>query len=168
VRCGIGLCFALLPLYVIHLGLDAQQSLQILAVASAGSLLFQPFAGRLIDRFTPHSVLLVSAILQVAFCAVWAHAVTSGTWVWPLMLAWGASGGAMYAACITGLGKKFSTRNLAAATTGYLMMWESGALFGPFLVGVAMDIWDPHGMAIVLALLGVVLVAVTLRRVSIV
>jgi hypothetical protein len=98
----------------------------------------------------------------VAFCAVWAHAVTSGTWVWPLMLAWGASGGAMYAACITGLGKKFSTRNLAAATTGYLMMWESGALFGPFLVGVAMDIWDPHGMAIVLALLGVVLVAVTL------
>lgn len=158
--------FALFPLYVIHLGLDASQSLQILAAGSAGSLLFQPFAGRLIDRFSSSLVLQVSAVLQVMFCAVMALAVASHVWLWALMVAWGASGGAMYAACITGLGKKFSIRDLPAATTGYLMTWESGALLGPFLVGVAMDVWDPHGMVLVLAILGGLLAAATVRRCS--
>jgi len=61
----------------------------------------------------------------------------------------------MYTASITGLGKKFATHDLPAATTGFLMAWECGALLGTLIAGAAMDAWDPHGMALVLGLFGV-------------
>ncbi len=158
---------ALLPLYAIHLGSEPGRSLRFLTAMYVGSLIFQPISGRLIDRFSPRAMLLACGLVQVAFCAVLASAVSSDFLVWPLMLVWGASGGAMYTACITGLGAKIPTGDLPAATTGFLMVWQSGALLGPLFAGVAMEIWDPHGMAIVLAAFGGMLVLTSLRRVPV-
>lgn len=158
-----GTSLALLPLYAIHLNSEPSRSLNLLSVMCVGSLIFQPISGRLIDRFSPQSVLLVSAIAQVAFAVVLAPALQSAMMMWPLMLAWGATGGAMYTAGITGIGTKFSNHDLPAATTGFTMVWEAGALSGPLLAGIAMQVWDPHGMAAVIGVLGAVLVLALLR-----
>jgi hypothetical protein len=45
------------------------------------------------------------------------------------------------------------------------MAWELGGLMGPIAVGIAMAAWDPHGLAVVFIVLGIAVIAATLRRI---
>ena len=159
-----GTLLALMPLYAIHLGSEPGRALQLLTGICIGSLICQPVVGRLIDRTSPRFVMAICGATQVVVCGVVAMAVVSGLAVWPLMLIWGAAIGGMYTAGIAGLGSKFSASELPVASTGFTMVWEFGALSGPVVTGVAMQVWDPHGMAIVLGVLGGTLLFASARR----
>ena len=99
----------------------------------------------------------------MAICAVLAQSISSDMAIWPLLFAWGAAVGGMYTAGLAGLGSKFAAGDLPAASTGFTMVWEVGALWGPAIAGIAMQVWDPHGLAVVLAVLGGLLLLATLR-----
>lgn len=165
--CTWGSALALLPLYAMHLGLQGEQGLRFLSALCIGSLIGQPIIGRLIDKFTERLVLMVCGIVQVICCATLATAVGQGIIAWPLLFAWGAAIGGLYTAGLTGLGKRVAQANLPAASTAFTMVWEAGGLLGPIIVGVAMVGWDPHGLALVFAVLGIAMVIATLLRVPI-
>lgn len=158
-----GTQLSLLPLYAIHSGLEPGRALQLLTGICVGSLVSQPVLGRLIDRFSPTHVLAVCGAAQLLICAVLAQSVSSDLMIWPLVFAWGAAVGGMYTAGLSGLGSKFTAGDLPTASTGFTMMWEVGALFGPVIAGAAMQVWDPHGLAAVLAVLGTLLLLASLR-----
>ena len=100
---------------------------------------------------------------QLAICAVLAQSISSNMMIWPLVFAWGAAAGGMYTAGLSGLGAKFEAGDLPTASTGFIMVWEVGALLGPVIAGAAMQVWDPHGLAAVLAVLGTLLLLASLR-----
>lgn len=154
---------SLLPLYAIHSGSEPGRALQLLTGICVGSLACQPVLGRLIDRFSPTYVMAVCGAAQLAICAVLAQSISSNMMSWPLVFAWGAAAGGMYTAGISGLGAKFAAGDLPTASTGFTMVWELGALLGPVIAGVAMQLWDPHGLAAVLAVLGTLLLLASLR-----
>jgi MFS family permease len=158
-----GTQLSLLPLYAIHSGAEPGRALQLLTGMCVGSLACQPVVGRLIDRFSPSHVLIVCGAAQLAICAVLAQSIASDMAIWPLVFAWGAAVGGMYTAGLAGLGSKFAAGDLPAASTGFTMVWEVGALCGPAITGIAMQVWDPHGLAVVLAVLGGFLLLASLR-----
>jgi MFS family permease len=158
-----GTQLSLLPLYAIHSGAEPGWALQLLTGICVGSLACQPVVGRLIDRFSPAHVLAVCGAAQLLICAVLAQSISSDMVIWPLVFAWGAAVGGMYTAGLSGLGSKFAAGDLPAASTGFTMVWEIGALCGPAITGAAMQVWDPHGLAVVLAALGSFLLLASLR-----
>lgn len=159
-----GTQLSLLPLYAIHSGTDSGRALQLLTGMCVGSLACQPVVGKLIDRYSPGHVLIACGAVQLAICAVLAQSILSDMAIWPLLFAWGAAVGGMYTAGLAGLGSKFAAGDLPAASTGFTMVWEVGALCGPAIAGIAMQVWDPHGLAVVLAALGGLLLFATVRK----
>ena len=158
-----GTLLALLPLYAIHSGSEPGRALQLLTGMCVGSLASQPILGRLIDRFSPTHVLAVCGAAQLVICVVLAQSISSDLIIWPLVFAWGGAVGGMYTAGLSSLGSKFNASDLPAASTGFTMVWEVSALFGPVIAGAAMQFWDPDGMAAVLAVLGTFLLLGSLR-----
>ena len=57
------------------------------------------------------------------------------------------------------------TRSPASANAAFIMMYGVGSLLGPPIAGMAMDSWDPQGLAVALAVFcgGYVLVALALK-----
>jgi MFS family permease len=159
-----GTLLALLPLYAIHLGLESGRALQLLTGLCIGSLICQPVVGRLIDRTSPRFVMAICGATQLVVCGTMAMVINSEIAVWPLVLVWGAAIGGMYTAGIAGLGAKFSPGDLPVASTGFTMVWEVGALSGPIVTGIAMQGWDPHGLAVVVGVLGGILLFASARR----
>ncbi len=159
-----GSLLALFPLYAMHLGHDTGEALRFLTAMCVGSLICQPLIGRAIDRFTPRLVLMAAGLAQIIISMALAAAVGVEIAVWPLLLAWGASIGGMYTASLTGLGGRFPEADLPAASTAFTMVWEAGALTGPLIIGVAMQGWDPHGLAVVTGVLGTVLALTSLHK----
>jgi predicted MFS family arabinose efflux permease len=147
-----------------HLGRDSGDALRFLTAMCIGSLICQPLIGPVIDRFTPRLVLMVTGLAQIIISFGLAASVNSELAVWPLLLAWGGSIGGIYTASLTGLGERFLEADLPAASTAFTMVWEVGALAGPLIIGLAMRGWDPHGLAVVTGVLGMVLALATFRR----
>ena len=158
-----GTQLSLLPLYAIHLGSEPSRALQLLTGICIGSLAAQPILGRLIDRFSAGSVLAICGAAQLIICIVLAQAISTNLAIWPLVFAWGGAVGGMYTAGITSLGSKFAAADLPAASTGFTMVWEVGALSGPVIAGASMQVWDPHGMAAMLSVLGAFLLLAAIR-----
>ena len=107
---------------------------------------------------------MTTGLAQILISAALAIAVVSDLGAWPLLLAWGASIGGIYTASLTGLGARFPEADLPAASTAFTMVWEAGALAGPLMIGMAMLGWDPHGLAVVTGILGVILALSCIRR----
>ena len=65
------------------------------------------------------------------------------------------------------MGQQFKGGDLVMATAAVGMLWGLGSLFGPVLAGVAMEMFEPHGMPLTFAaacLLFVLVAANHLRR----
>ncbi|MCP4496495.1 MAG: MFS transporter, partial [Phycisphaeraceae bacterium] len=54
---------------------------------------------------------------------------------------------------LAGIAEQFSGADLAAANSAFIFLYALGMLVGPPAAGLAMDVWDPHGLAGVIAML---------------
>jgi len=57
----------------------------------------------------------------------------------------------VYTIGLTILGERFKGRELASANATYVMLYAIGLLGGPMVEGVALDLWNPNGLMVVLA-----------------
>ncbi|MFN9357311.1 MAG: MFS transporter, partial [Alphaproteobacteria bacterium] len=77
---------------------------------------------------------------------------------------WGGVISAIYAVGLAHLGARFRGGVLAAANSAFAIIYATGTMVGPSLGGLAMDLWNPHGLVVVLALIPAVFVMVTAWR----
>ena len=143
---------ALLPLYGLHSGLSQDLSVLMLSVVLVGGLVFQLPMGWLADRMDRRRLLLGCAWAGVLGPAALPFAVHHDVLLWPLLLLWGGTVVGLYTIGLTLLGERFSPAALAGANTVFVMMNEIGGVTGPVIAGVAMELWDPHGLPAVLVL----------------
>ena len=71
---------------------------------------------------------------------------------------------AIYALGLTHLGSNFRGSQLAAANAAFSILYALGTLAGPGLGGIAIDLWDPHGLPVVLGLISAVFLGVVAYR----
>ena len=53
---------------------------------------------------------------------------------------------------------------MASANSAYAILYALGTMVGPSTGGLAMDLWNPHGLVLVLALIPAIFVALTVYR----
>jgi MFS family permease len=155
---------ALLPVYGVRVGLPENRALLLLTVFVLGNIVLQLPIGKLLDSWSQKGVLLLCGSIQCFGAVAFPFIVHDSPITWLFLLVWGGFLGGLYTTEMTMLGRRFEVDELSGASAAFSMAFSLGALFGPIVAGVAMQIWDPHGMLLVIgyAGAGVILTAVRL------
>jgi len=67
-----------------------------------------------------------------------------------MLYLWGGLMGGIYAVCLTIVGERFRLEDQVSANITYVLMDAAGGFIGVFLIGVAMDVAGPEGLAYVI------------------
>ena len=162
-----GALFAFFLIYVQRQGYDEGNALILLIVMSVGNVVLQYPVGMIADRFDRRLLLIIFALLMTVGTALFPFALGTPLLLWPLLFFWGGIMGGMYTCGLALVGQRFKRQELAAANATFIFVYEFGHLVGPPLAGVAILLWDPHGL-IVMAVSGGLIFAVlaTIRHIS--
>ncbi|HEV2605029.1 MAG TPA: MFS transporter [Microvirga sp.] len=156
--------FALLPIYALRIGFEAENAAILVTAVAAGNVVFQIPIGLLSDRVDRRLVLLTAAAAGL-IGAVLVPPLSGNT---PALLAvlffWGGLTGALYTVGLAHLGARFTGADLASANAAFVILYNMGLIVGPPMVGFGMDAAPPHGFAWMLAAFCGVYVAVVLGR----
>lgn len=143
--------FNMLPIYSMRVGQTAEIAALILAVFAMGNMLFNIPIGMASDKYDRRSVLLICAAFGFVGTAL-LPIISQNIYIFlPALFVFGGVVVGMYTVGLAMLGARFKGADLAAANSAFVLMYSVGALVGPPVAGVAMDVWDPHGLAIAMA-----------------
>jgi hypothetical protein len=71
--------------------------------------------------------------------------------LFPAIAVMGGATAGLYTVGLTHLGARLTGGDLASANAAFVMMYGLGMLVGPATMGAGMDIYNPHGLAVVSA-----------------
>lgn len=159
------ICLAsFLTIYAIRLGTPEVSATLLITAWGLGNMLLVPPIGWLADKIDRRTVLAICGVVGVIGAVL--LPVTHGAG-WPgliLAFVWGGFVAAVYAVGLAHLGSNFTGANLAAANAAFSILYAIGTFVGPGLGGVAIDLWNPHGLAVVVGLISAVLTATVIYR----
>lgn len=134
------------PLYAIRSGMMEQTSLVLLTVAALGAIFMQPLIGLLADRMNRMNLLTILVAATIAGYLLLPLSlpgpIRTGI---SLFLVVGLANGIFTLGMVL-VGERFRGAELAGASAFTTAMWGTGALVGAPLSGIAMQLWDPHGL----------------------
>jgi MFS family permease len=149
-----------LPLYFMRLGSSEASALHYLTLFCLGGVILQLIVGYLLDRFPPALVLTACCSLLIAGLALTSTVKDMPVLGWLLLLIMGGCAAAIYTAGLAGINDGFSAAEMPCATSMFSTLWCAGGLSGPVAAGYAMALWDPFGMAAVVAVACAAMVAI--------
>lgn len=156
--------FSLLPIYGLRSGLSVQEAGGLLTALMVGNIGLQIVLGPLVDRWGPHRLLMLCGGATAAGSVALPFVMHSDALVWALLFVWGGLTGGVYTIGLTLLGRRFGRAELAGASTAFVMIFEIGSLLAPPAAGAAMDLWDPHGLLLLVGLPGLALAVIAALR----
>jgi MFS family permease len=145
---------ALLPVYGVRVGLPEDYALYLLTAYIFGNIVLQVPIGGLLDKWNGNSVLLLCGSIQCLGAMALPFVVHDSLVAWLSLLIWGGFLGGLYTTEMTMIGRSFEMNELSGASAAFSMAFNIGALTGPIIAGVAIQIWDPHGMLVVIGAAG--------------
>ena len=160
----MGALFAFFLIYAQRMGFDEENALVMFIVLSVGNATLQYLVGMLADRFNKRILLIVFALLVAAGTALLPFAMGDPLLLWPTLFLWGGIMGGIYTCGIALIGERFRRDELAAANASFIFTYEFGHLLGPAVAGIAMAIWDPHGLIVVAVGAGLIFALVAAVR----
>lgn len=158
--------FALLPVYGQRVGHDRDTVILLGVAITIGNILLQMPMGLISDRFDRRKLLFAIAALGLAGTAVLPVVAED---FWPFMLTlglWGGVVGSLYTVGLAHLGSRFTGEDLAAANAAFIFCYSLGGLAGPATIGASMDLLDPHGFEVVLAIFFTAYLALVASRIA--
>ena len=137
--------FSVLPVYGRRIGLDDQAAAAQITAVALGNLFFQIPFGLLADRFDKKSLLLLIASLA-GMISLLIPLISPHSWLYlGVLCLWGGVAASLYCVGLALLGAQFHGASLVAANALFVMLYAAGQMFGPPVLGWAMDMVNPHG-----------------------
>jgi MFS family permease len=162
-----GSVLTLLPVYGVKNGQTLEFAVLMTSALLAGNILLQYPIGWLADRVERGKVILGCGVIGVAGALLLPLVMPTSPLLWPLLIVWGGGVVGTYTIALVLMGQDFKGGDLVMATTAVTAVWGFGSLLGPLFAGVAMEIYEPHGMPLTFAaacLIFVLISALSLRR----
>ncbi len=163
--------FNFMPIYGVRNGISESAAAICLTAVALGNMLLQYPIGMLADRFDRHLVLFGCALVGffgvVTLPALIATAELTGghpVFLYLSLFFWGGTLTGLYTVGLTLLGQRFQGSALISANAAYIILYEIGALTGPPLSGISMDIWNPHGLVVGMSVICLAYVGLVLYR----
>lgn len=155
---------ALLPVWGVKIGLGAGPAAFLVSTLVLGNVALQLPLGALADRLNRRAMLIGCAVVSIA-AAVALPALAGGGWMlWAVLFVWGGIAAGLYTIALVELGARYKGQTLVSANAAVIIAYGIGALVGPLLAGAAMDVIEPHGLSVALALMAAAYLAVAILR----
>lgn len=154
----------LVPVWGVRLEMTEDRALFLAAAIAFGGLIFQPLLGYAADRLPERPLLLGCALTCLAVALLTPALTAAPTGLTLLFLVWGGVGAGLYTISLTALGGRYRGAELAEANAAVVSAYGVGALFGPPIVGAAMDLLGPHGLSAALGAGAAAYAALALAR----
>ncbi|TXN21377.1 MFS transporter [Methylobacterium sp. WL9] len=139
--------FAILPLYGLKVGFDAQTAAGLVSAVALGNVLFAIPVGWLADRTDRGLVLLAASIVGALGAALIPAASASLPVLVGLLFLWGGVAGTLYTVGLAHLGASVRGPDLAGANAAFVVLYSAGLMIGPPMIGAGMDLVVPQGFA---------------------
>jgi MFS family permease len=144
-----GLSF--LPLYAIAQGWTEEGGTRLISCLMFGAILLQLPIGWLGDRMDRRRLALALGVVAVGGALLWPMVLNHPWIAYPVLFVWGGVFVGVYTLMMAIVGSRFSGAELVGIYAVMGLVWGLGALLGPALAGVAMDL-SAHGLPIFAAL----------------
>ncbi len=141
---------SLLPIYGLRIGLSENSSTLMLFFGAAGGALLQFPIGWVADHFNPRKVFIFCAFVGLVCATVWPFLTTIPFILWTTLFIWWGFFAGIYTVSMIFAGKWFKGKKLSTAMASFGVFWGLGSFLGPSAGGVSMDLWDPHGLPLIL------------------
>ncbi|HEY5211366.1 MAG TPA: MFS transporter [Stellaceae bacterium] len=155
---------SLLPVWGERVGLSLAASATLISAVFVGAILLQIPVGILSDFAGRQTTLRVCAAVGLAGALLLPLLAAHPTLLLIALLIWGGFTTGLYPVALAIIGDRFRGADLLNANAGLVIAYGVGAFIGPILGGGAMDAWNPHGIAAVLALMFAALLVSTWWR----
>lgn len=155
---------AFLTVYAVRLGSAEKEATLLVAALGLGNMLLVPFLGWLADKVDRRWVMILCGAVGFAGACLLPLTNGAGLPALALVFVWGGFIAGLYAVGLAHLGSTFKGGELAAANAAFAILYAAGVMVGPTLGGIGMDLWNPHGLPAVLALISAALVVVIAIR----
>jgi MFS family permease len=157
------MALALLPVYALRSGFDESGIARLVTYAVVGSILWQIPLGWLCDR-VERRLILAGCTLTACLCGIaLPFAIHTLPAAVAVLVMWGGAMGGFFTVGMVMLGERYQGPDLLAANAFFVLMFGFGSMVGPTIGGIAMDLWDPHGMPAVMALISAIFLPFALR-----
>jgi MFS family permease len=144
-----GLTF--LPLYAIAQGWTEEGGTRLISCLMFGAILLQLPIGWLGDRIDRLRLAIALGLTTVGGALLW-PLVMNDPWIaYPVLFVWGGMFVGVYTLMMAVVGSRFAGAELVGIYAVMGLVWGVGALLGPALAGLAMDL-ATHGLPIFAAL----------------
>lgn len=145
--------FALIPVYGVTIGYGTATAALMVTMLALGNVVLQIPVGWLADRLERRRLLLGCALVGVAGAALMPAASADPMALGAVLFVWGGVISGLYTVGLTHLGGRYRGLDLVSANAAFVMMYACGVVVGPAAMGAGLDIWRPHGIAVVMALI---------------
>ena len=153
----------LLPVHALRNGFTAQDGALFVAALAIGNVLFQIPLGLLSDRLPRAALLLAVSGIAAIGALILAGLPHSALFI-PILVVWSGVASGLYMIGLTDLGARYGGNDLAAANAAFVSCYASGMVFGPPLVGRALDASPGAGLFLSLGFLAFLTLAIQLVR----
>lgn len=161
---------SLLPNVAIASGISEHQALTLLSLMTAGGGVLQFPIGWLADKMSKVLVATVLAALFISLSLLLPWVLVSAGVAKVIVFILGGVILGFYTLGLAIIGEEVKGKDLAAANAAYLVMYQAGAIVGPFAAGAAMTAEPVRGFIVIvvglMALSVAALLAMALRRVD--
>lgn len=141
---------SLLPVFGLHLGIGEDKAVQLVSFFVAGAVFLQLPIGWLSDQFG-RQLLIQLCALSGGAASITFYFVTNIYWAsWGCLFIIGGTSAALYTVSLAKLGDSYSGGNLATAISIIAMIFAVGSTAGPIVGGIAISLWDPYGLNMVI------------------
>lgn len=156
----------LLPVYGLQVG-HAEAVAALLATAVAvGNVALQVPIGFAADKVDRRKLLLGCGATALAGTILMPAVATGPVPFMALLVVWGGVVAGLYSVGLAHLGAHYEGAELAAANAAFVMVYSIGRTAGPAIAGAGLDLWNPHGFALALALMLALFVALAAYQIA--
>lgn len=156
---------ALLPVYGIQKGLDAEMAALLLTMFVAGAVIGQIPIGWLADHTDRRTLLAWCTLVAMLSVGALPYAIGHTASTWSVMVIMGITAGSFYVIAMAMIGARFKGADLISINAAFVFLWGLGDVIGPFITGAAIDVFGPDGMpGVGVAVCAIFLAVVVLRR----
>mgnify|MGYP000159199217 CR=1 FL=1 len=156
---------SLLPIFGIRVGFGPPDAALLVSAVALGNVLLQIPLGIAADRYDRRWLLLACAAVGTGGALLMPPVSGSFPTLLLVLFVWGGFIAGLYTIGLTHLGARYRGKALAGANAAFVMMYSTGMLIGPTMMGAGLTTMGPAGLPYACAFLFAVFAAVALYRI---
>jgi MFS family permease len=142
--------FSFLPIWGLRSGLDEAFAVTLLSIFIAGNIVLHFPLGWLADAAGYRRVMTGCGFACILGPILALQSLETPLILGAVMFLWGGMAWGVYAIALAALGERFKGGSLAAANAAFVMVYTLANISGPPLAGAAIEVWNPHGLMVLM------------------